>query len=103
MTGTEYQNLAMRTSNGLHTLNEGLANGALGLCGEAGEASELVKKFLFHGKPLDIEKLRYELGDVLWYVALLCNLTGLSLDDVMQGNVDKLKARYPSGFPSIED
>ena len=78
-----------------------LANKALGLCGEAGEVAELLKKHLYHGHPLDREKLRNELGDVLWYVATLASDLGIPLSDVASANVDKLRRRYPEGF-SVE-
>ena len=75
-----------------------LANKGLGLCGEAGEVAELLKKHLYHGHPLDREKLRNELGDVLWYVATLASDLGIPLSDVASANVDKLRKRYPDGF-----
>lgn len=75
-----------------------LCNWALGLAGESGEAVELIKKHCFHGKPLDLEELTKELGDVLWYVAALCNTLGLSLSGVMTANIKKLEQRYPEGF-----
>lgn len=94
----DYQALAERTAN--QDLDKGLrlANGALGLAGEAGEAADLIKKHLFHDHPLDEARLKSELGDILWYVATLSHTLGLSLGDVAQHNVDKLKARYPEGF-----
>ena len=73
---------------------------ALGLAGEAGEVADLVKKGVFHQHGLDLEKLKKELGDVLWYVAALCTTSGLSMSDVMQANIEKLKARYPDGYSS---
>ncbi|MEL6177405.1 MAG: nucleoside triphosphate pyrophosphohydrolase family protein [Myxococcota bacterium] len=75
-----------------------LANGALGLAGEAGEAADLIKKHLFHDHPLDRDKLRDELGDVLWYVATLARTLDLDLAQVAQRNIDKLRIRYPEGF-----
>ena len=75
-----------------------LPNAALGLCGEAGEFAEHVKKHMFMGKPLDSAHLAKELGDVLWYVALACEVLGISLQDVCDANIAKLSARYPNGF-----
>lgn len=71
---------------------------ALGLAGEAGEVVELIKKWAFHNHPYPEEKIIKELGDTLWYVAGLCTTLGLSMTDVMQINIDKLKERYPNGF-----
>ena len=95
MTGNEYQKLAMRTANE-ECFN--LANAGLGLSGEAGEATDIIKKYLFHGHGLCPEHLAKELGDVMWYVALVATLIGYDLEGVMQMNIDKLKARYPEGF-----
>jgi NTP pyrophosphatase (non-canonical NTP hydrolase) len=61
----------------------------------------MLKKHLFHGKPLDADEVIKELGDVLWYVAGMATAIGVSLDDVGQRNVDKLRKRYPDGF-SVE-
>lgn len=93
-----YQALALRTCNPALDAQQRLTNGALGLAGESGEAADLVKKHLFHGHALEEDKLKKELGDVLWYVALLADALGLSLGEVAQHNVDKLRARYPEGF-----
>lgn len=97
MTSTEYQRKAMRTAQGLTELDL-LLNGVMGLCGEAGECIDLVKKYRFQGHKLDREKLKDELGDVLWYVAITCQALGITLDDVMEHNVKKLLLRYPDGF-----
>jgi NTP pyrophosphatase (non-canonical NTP hydrolase) len=70
----------------------------IGLTGEAGEVADLVKKGIFHQQGLDIEKLKKELGDVLWYVAALCTKLGLTMEDAMQHNIEKLRARYPAGY-----
>jgi len=94
----EYQQLAMRTSNLEASLRERLANGGLGIAGEAGEVADALKKHLFHDHDLDPEKVAKELGDVLWYVSNLASILGYSLREVAQMNVDKLKARYPDGF-----
>ncbi len=94
----QYQTYALVTANKDLDERGRIANGALGLAGEAGEAADLVKKHLFHGHPLDKAKLRSELGDVLWYVATLADAVGLELDDIAANNVEKLRARYPEGF-----
>jgi NTP pyrophosphatase (non-canonical NTP hydrolase) len=78
-----------------------LTLGSLGLTGESGEVAELVKKYLFHGKPLDRDKLIKELGDVLWYVMYTARAAGSSLEEVARVNNAKLRERYPNGF-SVE-
>ena len=75
-----------------------IAWNAMGLSGEAGEVADLVKKGIFHQQGLDKEKLKKELGDVLWYLAALCTDLDLTLEEVMQHNIDKLKARFPNGY-----
>lgn len=70
---------------------------AMGMCGEAGEASELVKKYAYHGHTIDAEHLARELGDVLWYVSYLAYLFGYPLGKIMAMNQEKLAKRYPDG------
>ena len=74
------------------------AYGCLGLAGEAGETLDMIKKWIFHEKDLDREHLKKELGDVMWYRAMICYSFGFDLDEILQMNIDKLKARYPEGF-----
>lgn len=100
MTLDEYQTLAARTM-GVRTQADQLSNMALGLAGEAGETADMLKKHLFHGKPLDADDVIKELGDVMWYVAGMATAIGVSLDEIAQRNVDKLRKRYPDGF-SVE-
>lgn len=124
MTGNEYQNLAMRTND--HKATDrlrakmedfclekrcsepdaeirksdfgGILNACLGLSGEVGEFNDMVKKWVFHEKKLDIDHAKKELGDIAWYLAMACESFGWNLDEILQMNVDKLKARYPEGF-----
>lgn len=96
-TWDDYEEEAMRTAGDLDE-REMLVNGALGIAGEAGEVADLIKKHLFHGHPLDPIKVARELGDVLWYVALLAVAIGWRLEDIARANVAKLKSRYPDGF-----
>lgn len=70
---------------------------AIGMCGEAGEVSELVKKYEYHGHAIDTEHLARELGDVLWYVSYMANLFGYPLGKIMEMNQEKLAKRYPDG------
>jgi NTP pyrophosphatase (non-canonical NTP hydrolase) len=78
-----------------------LLNGALGLAGESGEVADQVKKFAFQGHPFNADKIVNELGDVLWYIALLCRVLGVPLETVMQRNLDKLGIRYGDAFDTI--
>ena len=106
----EYQRLAMRTNDGKMSerltrpeVSEkydlgGILEGCLGIAGESGELVDLIKKWIFHEKPLDETHVKKELGDVLWYAALLCESFGWKLSDVMSLNIEKLRKRYPDGF-----
>lgn len=97
MTGNEYQSLALRTANGL-TPEQLLTKGVIGMCGEAEECVDMMKKHLFQGHDLDKEHLAKELGDVSWYVAITAHALGYDLDKIFEMNIEKLKARYPEGF-----
>ena len=72
--------------------------GALGLAGESGEVIDLIKKHLFHGKPLDREKFLEEMGDQLWYFQCLLEAVDGTFEEVVEKNRAKLKRRYPKGF-----
>jgi NTP pyrophosphatase (non-canonical NTP hydrolase) len=77
-----------------------LVTGAVGMAAEAGEFADIVKKVLFHGKPLDddnFRKLELELGDVMWYWTNSCRALGVDPVKIIQDNVTKLEARYPGG------
>ena len=106
-----YQKLAMRTNDHLSTNRfiDGIAkyyevdlhqlmNGCLGLSGEVGEFNDEIKKALYHDKPMDKNHLQKELGDVLWYIALICDAFDWNMNDIMRMNVQKLQERYPEGF-----
>ena len=98
MTGNDYQKRAMSTLNPALSKKDVLINGVMGLCGEAGEAIDIVKKHLHQGHELDREKLIKELGDIAWYLAETAYALDIELDEVLEGNIAKLKARYPEGF-----
>ena len=98
MTINDYQKLAMTTLNPELSEKDVLINGVMGLCGESGEAIDLVKKWLAQGHELDREKLAKELGDICWYLAETATAIGYDLEDIMAANIEKLKKRYPQGF-----
>jgi NTP pyrophosphatase (non-canonical NTP hydrolase) len=75
---------------------------ALGLAGEAGEIADALKKQVWHRHGLDMVKLADEIGDVAWYLAAICTLTGLDLSEIMAANIAKLKVRYPNGFSVVD-
>ena len=94
----EYQRLAMKTLNPELDKKDVLINGVMGLCGESGEAIDIVKKHLHQGHELDKKKLAAELGDIAWYLAETAYALDIPLEDIFRGNIDKLKRRYPEGF-----
>lgn len=124
MQGNEYQALAMRTNDKKSTdrlekkIDDlkignrgedtprielgGVINAALGLSGEVGELNDMLKKWVFHEKQLDIEHLKRKISDVCWYLALMCDSFEFNLDEIMQINIDKLKVRYPQGFDTYK-
>lgn len=92
-----YQILAQRTSK--EKDREGkLVYGSLGLNGEAGEVADLIKKYMYHGRVLEKDKVVEELGDVLWYIAEVASGLGVSLEEMASLNISKLRKRYPEGF-----
>lgn len=98
MTVNEYQQQAMRTLNPELNQKDILVNSVMGLCGESGEAIDIVKKWLMQGHELDKEHLIKELGDVAWYLAEAATALDVPLEDVFQINLDKLDKRFPNGF-----
>ncbi len=94
----EYQRLAMTTLNPELNKKDVLINSVMGLCGESGEAIDIVKKWMAQGHELDKEHLTRELGDIAWYLAEAATALEVPLEDIFQANMDKLKKRYPDGF-----
>ena len=99
LTFDEYQSLASRTAGAGGSGDRRIIIAALGLAGEAGEFANLIKKLTAHGhSDITPETLADELGDILWYAAEAASAIDLSLGDIAQQNVDKLRQRYPEGF-----
>ena len=80
------------------TGNIRLLHAAIGLCTEVGEFQDALKKAIFYGKELDRTNLVEELGDIMWYIAIASDELGITLEDVMAKNAEKLAARYKGGF-----
>ena len=83
---------------------ERVLTAAIGISAEGGEFAEIVKKCIFQGKPMDDDAqyhMKRELGDIVWYVVQACIALGISLEDVIDTNIQKLEARYPEGFESF--
>ena len=93
-----YQKEAMTTLNPALDKKDVLINSVMGLCGESGEAIDIVKKWLMQGHDLDKEHLIKELGDIAWYLAEAATALDVPLETVLQGNLDKLRQRFPHGF-----
>ena len=100
LTVNKYQKLAMTTLNPALNKKDVLINGVMGLCGESGEAIDIVKKWLAQGHELDKTKLAKELGDIAWYLAETAYALDIPLEDIFKANIDKLRARYHQGFDS---
>ena len=98
MDANKYQTLAMTTLNKDLNKKDILINAVMGVGGESGEAIDIVKKHLHQGHELDKEKLIKELGDIAWYLAEAAYALDVDLSSVLEGNINKFKARYPEGF-----
>lgn len=94
----KYQRLARVTANEDSPEKDRILNWTLGIAGEAGEVSDIIKKAMYHGHELDEEEIIKEIGDILWYLANLSFELDTWLGDVATKNIDKLQARYPEGF-----
>ncbi len=106
MQPNDYQKLAARTEcdeeaamkRGDNLIATRLSHAAFGLSSEVGEFCDVLKKWLYYGQSLDETNVAEELGDLMWYVALACNALGLSLEEVMEANIRKLRQRYPEKY-----
>lgn len=96
MTGNEYQALAARTIAAKNKITMEL-HSLYGMCAEVGELHGIYQK-VYQGHELDKEHLKKETGDILWMIAEFCTSQGWKMEDIMQMNIDKLKARFPEGF-----
>jgi NTP pyrophosphatase (non-canonical NTP hydrolase) len=109
MNGDEYQRLALRTEYTPDVINHvsaeldklgmsRLIHGMIGVCTEAGELQDMVKKFLIYNKRFDPVNVLEECGDLLWYISLTLDSCGFTMDECMRRNIEKLRKRYPDKF-----
>lgn len=96
----DYQKQALRTAKRVD-MQFDLNHAALGLCGEAGEFADAIKKANVYGKQLDRLNAIEELGDILWYVALACESLGVNMSEVAEQNLIKLSLRYPDQYSDL--
>jgi NTP pyrophosphatase (non-canonical NTP hydrolase) len=95
----DYRQMVLDTANSTYeSPSLKMVNAALGLSGEAGEFADLIKKWMYHGHTYDEAAMIKELGDIRWYLEYAAICLGVSMEQIEQANIDKLKARYPSGF-----
>ena len=93
-----YQTLALQSLNKELKKDDVLINSVMGLCGESGEAIDIVKKWFAQGHPLDKEHLMEELVDIAWYLAEAACALDMDLEEILKANLEKLAKRYPKGF-----
>lgn len=98
----EYQKLVTRTAKGTYkNKNDEIANWGLGVAGEAGDLAGCIKKTIYHGND-QTEGIRENVGDTMWYLAMICNFYNWDFEEVLAENIDKLKKRYKKGFTEKE-
>jgi len=121
MTPTEYQDLAARTECDQAAARERMMvfrpyedvltsvdssrlfpirmnHALMGMMGEVGELAGAIENWIQYNRGLDLVNIKEELGDLMWYVALMCNASGISLGEVMEKNIAKLRKRYPEKY-----
>ncbi len=95
----EYQKLCKKPAKKYRNKEKEIMTWGLGIAGEAGDVAGCIKKTYSHGRGSDERKgTRENLGDTLWYIAMICNFYGWNLEDIMKENVQKLQKRHPKGF-----
>ena len=94
----EYQELCKTTAKQRDDKEMQICGWGLGVAGEAGDVASCIKKVIFHKNEAIKDGIKENLGDMLWYTAMICNWFGWNLEDVLSENIKKLKERYPHGF-----
>ncbi len=93
----EYQQLCKLSAKKFDIQDKEILTWGLGIAGEAGDVASCIKKTFSHGNDQK-EGIRENIGDTLWYAAMICNFFGWEMQDILQENIEKLRKRYPNGF-----
>jgi len=93
----EYQELCKRTAGEFETKEKEIMTWGLGIVGEAGDVAGCIKKTFSHGND-QTSGIRENIGDTLWYAAMICNFFNWNMQDILNENIKKLEKRYPNGF-----
>lgn len=98
MTPDQYVRDAMRSLKEVPNFHYNLNHSLHGLSSEVGEIADIIKKHIIYEQPFNRSHMEEELGDLMWYIALMCYANGFSLEAIMQQNIAKLMKRYPEKF-----
>ncbi len=98
----EYQKLCKLTARKGKDVNEDLCNWGLGVSGEAGDIASCIKKLIFHQNDSIKDGIKENIGDMMWYSAMICNSLEWDFEKILEKNIKKLKERYPKGFGEVE-
>ena len=93
----EYQELCKKTAKKFETDEKEILTWGLGIAGEAGDVASCIKKTFAHDNDQK-EGIKENLGDTLWYCAMICNFFGWDFQEILEQNIAKLEKRYPGGF-----
>lgn len=94
----DYQELAKTTAKKEEDPDKEICFWGLGVVGEAGDISSCIKKLVFHKNESIKEGIRENIGDMMWYTAMICNFFNWNLQEILNENIEKLKKRHPQGF-----
>jgi NTP pyrophosphatase (non-canonical NTP hydrolase) len=93
----KYQKLCKNTAKSFKDKDKEISDWGLGVAGEAGDLAGCIKKTIYHGND-QRGGIRENIGDTMWYLAMICNSFGWQLEEILAENIEKLKKRYPKGF-----
>ena len=97
----EYQQLCKKTAKPFDDKTQAMSDWGLGVSGEAGDLAGCIKKTFYHNND-QTAGIRENVGDVMWYLSMICNTMGWELDDITSENIEKLSKRYKQGFTEEE-